>query len=242
MSAAKRPKLRSVRSLKREIAALRSTLAQVWAALVDIDDASLREKAIDAVDDACEIMAADWPEDFEITDEVSSGVQRQIDLAAQIDKLAQEAEQTQDWSRRAALFRKAIAIEADVDERYIEQQVEQMPADEYRDLALRFLWLIGAITAKNPISFKEEADRLITTLKEFKKTFPRKHGPQASPVISEAMKIRDTEKRSYKEIYDQLVPTHGEQMRNLTPASLSDRVRSRRSRDKRSKKSDQQDS
>jgi hypothetical protein len=48
---------------EREIAALRSTLAQVWAALVDIDDPSLREEAIDAVDDACEIMAADCPED-----------------------------------------------------------------------------------------------------------------------------------------------------------------------------------
>jgi hypothetical protein len=42
--------------MKREIAALRSTLAQVWAALVDIDDASLREETIDAVDDACEII------------------------------------------------------------------------------------------------------------------------------------------------------------------------------------------
>ena len=146
----------------------------MWATLVDIDDASLREDAIDAVDDACEIMTADWPEDFEITDEVSSRVQRQIDLEAQIEKLAQEAGQTQDWSRRAALFRKAIAIEANVDERYIGQQVEQMPADEYRDLALRFLWLIGAITAKNPIDFKEEADRLISTLKEFKKALPRK--------------------------------------------------------------------
>ncbi len=82
---------------------------------------------------------------------------------------------------------------------------------------------MGAITAKNPNSFKEEAERLIT-LKEFKKTLPRKHGPQAGPVISEAMKIRDTEKSSYKDIYDQLVPTFGEQMRNLTPVSLSARV------------------
>src|SRR5882757_6074240 len=114
-----------------------------------------------------------------------------------------------------------------------------MPAEEYRDLALRFLWLIGAITARNPIDFKNETDKLIMTLKEFKKTLPRKHGPRASPVISEAMKIRDTEKRPYKEIYEQLVPTLGEQMRNLTPASLSARVRSRRSRDKRSKKPDQ---
>ena len=238
MSAAKRTKSKSVRSLKREITALRSTLAEVWAALVDIDDASLREKAIDAVDDACEIMAADWPEDFEITDEVSSEVQRLIELEAQIEKLAQEAEQTEDWSERAALFRKAIAIEANVDERYIEQQVEQMPSDEYRNLALRFLWLIGAITARKPINFKGEADKLISTLKEFKKTLPRKHGREASPVISEAMKIRDVENRSYKEIYDQLIPTYGEQMRNLTPASLSARVRSRRSRLRRSTNSD----
>lgn len=235
MAATKRTKSKSVRSLKREISALRSTLEQVWATLVDIDDASLREEAIDAVDDACEVMAADWPEEFEITDEVSSRVQRQIDLEAQIEKLAQEAEQTQDWSRRAALFRKTISIVANVDELYIEQQVVQMPSDKYRNLALHFLWLIGAITAKNPIDFKEEAERLITTLKAFKKTLPRKHGPQASPVISEAMKIRDNENRSYKEIYDRLVPTYGEQMRNLTPTSLSARVRSRRSRERQSR-------
>ena len=239
MSAAKRTKSRSIRSLKREITALRSTLAEVWAALVDIDDASLREKAIDAVDDACEIMAADWPADFEITDEVSVEAQRLIELETQIEKLAQEAEQTEDWGERVALFRKAIAIEANVDEQYIEQQVEQIPAEEYRNLALRFLWLIGAITARNPINFKGEADKLISTLKEFKKTLPRKHGPEASPVISEAMKIRDAENRPYKEIYDQLIPTYGEQMRNLTPASLSARVRSRRSRQRRSKNSDQ---
>lgn len=101
--------------MKREIAALRSTLAQVWAALVDIDDASLREEAIDAVDDACEIMAADWPEDFEITDEVSAKVQQQIDLEVQLNKLVKDAEGTEDWSQRAALFRKAMAIEAGVD-------------------------------------------------------------------------------------------------------------------------------
>ncbi len=71
---------------------MRSTLAQVWAALVDIDDASLREEAIDAVDDACEIMVADWPEDFEITDEVSAKVQQQIDLEVQLNKLVKEAE------------------------------------------------------------------------------------------------------------------------------------------------------
>lgn len=130
--------------MKREITALRSTLAHVWAALVDIDDASLREEAVDAVDDACEIMAADWPEDFELTDDVTQKVQQQIDLETQLNNLAKEAEQTEDWSRRAALFREVMAIEAGVDEQYIEQQVEKLPANEYRNLALHFLWLIGA--------------------------------------------------------------------------------------------------
>ena len=127
-----KPKSNSAASLKKEIGALRATLAQVWAALVDIDDASLREDAIDAVDDACEIMAADWPEDFEITDEVSAKVQQLLD--ERLNQLAKEAEQTEDWSRRAALFRKAIAIEAGVDEQISEQQVEQLPVNEYRDL------------------------------------------------------------------------------------------------------------
>ena len=43
LSTTKSSKPKSARSLKREIAALRSTLGQVGAALVDIDDASLRE-------------------------------------------------------------------------------------------------------------------------------------------------------------------------------------------------------
>jgi hypothetical protein len=225
-------------SLRREIDALRSTLGRVWGALVDIDDASLVEEAIDAVDEACEVMSADWPEDFRITDEVSSKVQQQINLEEQLNTLAKEAEQTSDWNRRAAFFRKALAIGADVDEQYIEQQIEQFPPQEYSDLARRFLWLIGSITAKTPIDFKEEGDKLITTLKEIKKEFPRRHGPQASPVISEAMRIRDTEKKPYKEIYERLFPKYGEEMRNLTPVTLSDRVRSRRSRLRRSKKHD----
>jgi hypothetical protein len=133
VSTAKRTKANSAGNLKREIAALRSTVAQVWTALVDIDDASSREEALDAVDDACEIIA-DWPRDFEMTDEVRPEVQQQIELEAQIENLAREAEQTQDWSRRATLFRKALALVADVDEQYIEQQVEQMPAEGYRAL------------------------------------------------------------------------------------------------------------
>lgn len=239
VSKTKSSKARSTTSLKREIAALHSTLGRVWAALVDIDEASLVEEAIDAVDEACEIVAADWPDDFETTDEVSSKVQQQIDLEEQLNILAKEAEQTDDWSRRAAFFRKALAIGASVDEQYIEEQVEQLPPQEYRDLALRFLWLLGAITAKTPIDYKEESDRLIATLKEYKKSLPRRHGPQASPVISEAMKIRDQEKRPYKEIYERLIPTYSEEMKNLTPVTLSARVRSRRSRLRKSEKPDQ---
>lgn len=238
MSKTKSSKSRSAPSLKREIAALRSTLVQIWAALVDIDDASAREEALDAVDEACEAMAADWPNDFEITDEVSAKVQQQNALEAQLNKLVEEAEQTEDWSQRAVLFRKGLTLEAGVTEQYIEQQIENLPAQEYRDLALRSLWMIGAVTAKTPIDYKVQVDRLIATLKEFRKSFPRKHGPEPSPVVSEAMKIRDTENSPYKEIYDRLVPTYGEEMRNLTPITLSARVRSRRSRLRRPKKPD----
>jgi hypothetical protein len=233
-------KSKSAASLKREIAALRLTLDQVWAALVDIDDVSLREEALDAVDEACEIMAAQWPDDFEITDEVSPKVQTQIDLEARLTILAEKAERTEDWSQRAALFRKAVAISAGVTENYLEQQFEQLSEEEYRALALRSLWMIGAITAaKTPINYKEQVDKLIETLKQFRKSFPRKHGPDPNPVVSEALKIRETEKKPFKEIYDQLVPTYGEEMRKLTPVSLSARVRSRRSRLKRYKKSNQ---
>jgi hypothetical protein len=240
MSQTRSSKSKSDRSLKTEIRALRSTLTRVWAALVDVDDASQRDEALDAVDEACEIMAANWPDDFEITDEVSPNVQKQIDLEAQLAKLVEEAEQTEDWNQRAILFRKALTLEAGVTEQYIEQQIEQLPLQEYKDLALRSLWMIGAVTAKTPIDFKDQADRLIAILKEFRQSFPRKHGPEPSVVVSEAMKIRDTENRPYKEIYDRLFPTYGEEMRNLTPDTLSARVRSRRSRLRRAKKPDQQ--
>lgn len=239
MATKRRSKPKSAASVKREIAALRLTLNQVWAALVDIDDASIREQALDAIDEACEIMAADWPDDFEITDEVSPKVQKQIDVEAALNKLVEEAGQTEDWSKRAEFFRKALSIEAGITEQYIDQQIEQMTPEEYRDLALRLLWMIGAVTAKTPIDYKEQADRLIASLKEFKKSFPRKRGPEPSAVVSEAMKIRDTERKSYKEIYDHLFPVYGEKMRNLTPNTLSARVRSRRSRLRRSKKPDQ---
>lgn len=234
-----RSQSKSAASLKREIAALRLTLDQVWAALVDIDDASQKDEALDAVDEACEIMAGDWPDDFEITDEVSQRVQKQIDLEAQLNKLVEEAEQTEDWSQRAMLFRKALTLEAGLTEEYIQEQIEQLPLEQYGELALRSLWMIGAVTAKTPIDYKEQADRLIATLKEFKNTFPRKHGPEPSPVVSEAMKMRDTENKPYKEIYAHLFPRYPEEMRNLTPDTLSARVRSRRSRLRRPKKSDQ---
>lgn len=240
MTTKKRAKLESAASLKREIAALRRTLDQVWAVLVDVDDASLREEALDAVDQACEIMAADWPDHFEITDEVSPKVQKQIDVEAERNKLVEEAGQTENWSRRAEFFRKALSIEAGITEQYIDQQIEQMTPEEYRDLALRLLWMLGAVTAKTPIDYKEQAERLIASLKEFKKSFPRKHGPEPSPAVSEAMKIRDSENKPYKEIYDRLFPMYGEEMRNLTPDTLSARVRSRRSRLRRTNKSDQQ--
>lgn len=239
MTTKKRATTRSAASLKGEVAALRRTLDQVWNALVNIDDASLREEALDAVDQACEMMAADWPDDFEITDEVSPKVQKQIDLEAQLNKLVEEAQQTEDWNQRAMLFRKALTLETGVTEQYIEQQIEQLRSEEYRELALRSLWMIGAVTATTPINYKEQADRLIATLKEFKKSLPRKHGPEPSPVVSEAMKIRDSENKPYKEIYDHLFPMYEEQMRNLTPDTLSARVRSRRSRLRRSKKPDQ---
>src|SRR4029077_8029284 len=90
MTTKKPTKSKSAASLKREIAALRLTLDQVWSALVDVDDASLREEALDAVDQACEVMAADWPDDCEITDEVSAKVQKQIDVEAELNKLVEE--------------------------------------------------------------------------------------------------------------------------------------------------------
>lgn len=100
MATKKPTKSKSAASFKREIAALRRTLDQVWAVLVEVDDASLREEALDAVDEACEVMATDWPDHFEITDEVSQKVQRQNELEAQLNKLVEEAEQTEDWSER----------------------------------------------------------------------------------------------------------------------------------------------
>lgn len=137
------------------------------------------------------------------------------------------------------LFRKALTLEAGLTEEYIQQQIEQLLPEQYRELALRSLWMIGAVTAKTPIDYKEQADRLITTLKEFKKSFPRKHGPEPSPVVSEAMKMRDSENKPYKEIFAHLFPRYRDEMSNLTPDTLSARVRSRRSRLRRAKKSDQ---
>jgi hypothetical protein len=237
MSKTKSSKSKSENTLKREIRALRSTLNRVWATLVDIDEATPVEEVLDAIDEACEIMAADWPNDFEITDEVSSNVQQQIDLEDQLNKLVEEAQQTDDWSARAVLFRRSLALGGDLTDEHIEQQIQQLTPDDYRDLALRYLWLMGAVTAPTPIDYKDQADRLIRTLKEFKKSLPRKHGPEPSPVISEALRIRDTENKSYKEIYYRLIPMFGEAMRNLTPITLSARVRSRRSRLRRSKNS-----
>ncbi len=239
MSKIKSSKSKSESGLKKEIRDLRSTLNRIWAALVYIDEATPMEETLDAIDEACEIMAADWPDDFEITDEGSSNVQRQIDLENQLNKLIEEAQQTEDWDARAVLFRRSLALGAGVTDKHIEQQIQQLTPDDYRDLALRYLWLMGAITATTPIDYKDQADRLIRTFKEFKKSLPRKHGPEPSPVISEALRIRDSENKSYKEIYNRLIPIFGEDMRNLTPVTLSARVRSRRSRVKRSKNSDQ---
>jgi hypothetical protein len=235
---AKKPaKPRSTASLKREIAALRSTLDNVWAVLVDIDEANTQEEAVEAIYEACEIMASDWPDNFEITDEVSLNVQAQVALEEQLNELAQKAEATEDWSQRAMIFREAITLQFGLDKQYMEQQIEQLTPQEHLELASRYLWLMGALTAKAPINYREVADRLIKTLKEHKKTLPRKHGPEGSPVITEAMRIREKEKKPYKDIYDQLFPKYGEQMisKNLTPKILGERVRSRRSRLRRLK-------
>jgi hypothetical protein len=184
-------------------------------------------------------MAADCPNDFEITNEVSPKVQQQIDLENQVNKLVGEAQRTDNWGTRAVLFRRFLALVAGLSDEQFEQQIQQLTPDEYRDLALRNLWLIGAITAPTPIDYKDQTDRLIRTLKEFKKSLPRKHGPEPSPVILEAVRIRDTENKSYKEIYNRLIPIFGEEMRNLTPVTHSARVRTRRSRLRRSRNSDQ---
>lgn len=239
MSQIKSSKSKSENTLKREIRALRSTLNRVWATLVDIDEATPMEEALDAIDEACEIMAADWPNVFEITDEVSPKVQQQIDLENQVNKLAEEAQRTDNWGTKAVLFRRFLALAAGLSDEQFEQQIQQLTPDEYRDLALRNLWLIGAITAPTPIGYRDQTDRLIRTLKEFKKSLPRKHGPDPSPVILEAVRIRDTENKSYKEIYNRLIPIFGEEMRNLTPVTLSARVRTRRSRLRRSRNSDE---
>jgi hypothetical protein len=228
----KRAKPRSVASLRREIAALRSTLEDVWAALVDIDEANSQEEAVDAVYAACEIMAAAWPDDFEITDEFSPKVQEQIALEEQVNKLSEQAGQTEDWGKKVELFRKTLAIQFGVDESYLEQQIEQLSPEDYSEIAFRLLWLIGALTAKLPINYREEAKRFITALK---KPLPRKHGPEASPVITEAMRIRDEEKKPYRDIFAQLLPTFGDQMGNLNPKTLGERVRSRRSRERKLK-------
>lgn len=130
MPAKKSAKPRSTASLKREIAALRSTLDNVWAALVDIDEANTQEEAVEAIYEACEIMAADWPDDFEITDEVSLKVQEQIALEEQLNGLAEKAEATEDWSQRAILFREAITLQFGLDKQYMEQQIEQLTPQE----------------------------------------------------------------------------------------------------------------
>jgi hypothetical protein len=240
--AKKSAKPRSIASLKREIAALRSTLDNVWAVLVDIDEANTQEEAVDAIYKACEVMAADWPDDFEITDEVSSRVQEQIDLEERFNVLAEKAEATEDWGQRAIFFREALAIQFGVDEQYIERQIEQLSPQDYLEIVSRYLWLVGALTAKAPINYREVADRLIKTLKEYKKTLPRKHGPEGSPIVTEALKIREKEKKPYRDIYNQLLPKYGEQMinKNLTPKILGERVRSRRSRLRKSKKASSQ--
>jgi hypothetical protein len=236
--AKKRANTKSTANLKREIAALRSTLDDVWAALVDIDEANTQEEAVDAVYNACEIMAADWPDDFEITDEFSPNVQEQIVLEGQLIKLAEEGEQTEDWGERVMLFRKALAIQLGVDADYIEQQIGQMPPQDYFQLASGFLWLMGALTAKAPINFRKEADRLLSAIREYKKSLPRKHGPAESPIISEALKIRKKEGKPYRIIFEQLAQKYGAEMMSkyLSPKVLGDRVRSRRSRLRRTKK------
>lgn len=222
----------SASGLKKEVAALRSTLDNIWGALVDIDDASSREEALDAIDAACEVMAADWPNSFEITDELSPRVKEQVAREEQLNKLAEEAEKSEDMNERAILFRKALAVQLGIDEKQIEQQVKQLTPQEYLELMPGLFWLIASLTAGLPMNYRLEVDRLVSGLKEFKKTLPRKHGPDEDPIISEAQRIRDQENKPYKAIYVDLLDKYREQMlsRGITPEIIAKRVRSRRSR------------
>lgn len=235
MATKKNKKQKSAASLRREIAALHSTLDKVWEVLVDIDEATTQEEAVNAVYNACEIMAADWPDDFEMTDELSPKVQEQIELEEQLSKLAEEVDRTEDLSKKVMLSRKALAIQFGIDEQYLEQQIGQIPPEEYAQLAASALF---GLMVMSTINFRQETDHLITVLRGLKKAFPRKHGPAESPIVSEALSMRDNEGKPYRVIFDHLAQKYGEQMisQNLTPKTLADRVRSRRSRLRRSKK------
>lgn len=224
---------KSIRSLKKENDALRATLNGVWDCLVDIGDGSSQDETLDAIDSACEIMAADWPEDFQIDDEpslVSSSMEDEL------KELAERAAHTDDLNEKAVIVRKALALELGVDERQIGQQVEQMTPEEYVELAVTYFWFLTFMTAKLPMSYRKEVDKFIAALNTMKKSLPRKHGPASDPIISEALTLRESEGIPYSAIHSRLLSKYREQMisKGITPEILGKRVRSRRSRVKKS--------
>jgi hypothetical protein len=55
--------------LEVETAEQYSTISDVWAALVDVDESSTKRQLLDAVDEACQIISEFDPEEFSIEDD-----------------------------------------------------------------------------------------------------------------------------------------------------------------------------
>lgn len=58
--------------LEQENADQYSTISDVWAALVDVDESSTKQQLLDAVDEACSIINEFDPEEFSVEDDEDS--------------------------------------------------------------------------------------------------------------------------------------------------------------------------
>lgn len=171
----------TIKKLRRDNKALRSTIDNIWDVLVDVDDSSSRDEALNAVDTACYTINTNFPADYHYINDESKPVQDQAAMyksavetahkrMAQLMNISMaEYNKIQDPNALLPVARQLIA------EDYGLEKVPDgsMSTEEYQSTVAYYFVMTVLFSAKLPFDLRKEMRRYIAELNEIKKAFPK---------------------------------------------------------------------
>jgi hypothetical protein len=166
--------------LKRENERLRDAIDSVWGELVDIDQYSARDDAINAVDSACDVIITALPRDYHWTGEEpqppdqAAIFQQSVDvdnkrMAKAMGISDEEFAEIKDANVLVPTWRKIVAEDFGVAE-----ALSDISEEDYKGMVAYSFILTVLFAVKIPLDLRVEMERYSRVLNEMKKDFPKK--------------------------------------------------------------------